>query len=237
MVGVKGALRGIGQAAATVALYLPVVAGIITPMMWLLPAWYFSWSYAAYIFPYGNLWHGFIIIQYDITLVLVSRVTSLLLACVGLALFLGGIAEMARRRQESDNSLITTGPYARTRHPQHLGIIMVLLSFVLKPNIYSSYWIGIRPGDILSWSLMVLVLVVTADLEEVKLERLFGDEFSDYSHHVPFMLPAGVKTDITPPHSLSRGKPLRYVVVVVAFYAAIVAMLLVVGQMPLISTR
>ncbi len=237
MLGIKDILRGFGQAAAAVVLYLPVVAGIITPMMWLLPAWYLSWSFAAYIFPFGDLWHGFIIVQYDTILVAFSRVTSLLLVCVGSALFLGGLIEMSRIRKAPENCLITSGPYARVRHPQHLGIIMILLSVVLKPNIYSQYWIGVRPGDILSWSLMALILVVTADYEEAKLERLFGEDYSDYSRRVPFMLPVKVESRVHWPQGLARGRPLRYVAIFLAFYALVVSMLLVTSLLPLIFTR
>jgi len=135
-----------------------------------------------------------------------------ILILAGLALFILALFEMARRFSDGV-SLITSGPYRWVRHPQHLGIIMFLLPIALFNIAPSGYWNGIRPGDILSWSLVSFMLIVAADLEEQSLVKRFGSEYIDYTKRTSFLLPKVSLFGFTDKYPLlSKGKPLRYII-------------------------
>jgi hypothetical protein len=116
-------------------------------------------------------------------------------------------------------SVVTSGPYRWVRHPQHLGIIMFLLPLALLNIRYPIYWAGIRPGDILSWSLVSFMLIVAADFEESGLVKRFGIEYSDYCKRTPFLLPrVSIFGFIDKYEMLSKGKPFRYIVWFVLYW-------------------
>ena len=74
---------------ATIGLYLPVLAGIITPMLWLLPAWYTAWHVVGFIFPFSDIWGGLWLPFWGD-----SSLPPVLLLAIGLIevmLFLGGL--------------------------------------------------------------------------------------------------------------------------------------------------
>jgi hypothetical protein len=89
---------------------------------------------------------------------------------------------------------------------------MFLLPIALFNNSYSAWWTGIRPGDILSWSLVAFMLIVAADLEERTLAKNFGAEYIDYCNRTPFLLPKVSLFEFLEKYPrFSKGKPLRYV--------------------------
>jgi protein-S-isoprenylcysteine O-methyltransferase Ste14 len=189
--------------------YLPVVAGIITPMLWLLPAWYTAWSVIGFIFPFSSIWGGLWLPSPSPLGVLIIWIIEGILFFFGLILFILALFEMIRKISEGV-SLVTTGPYRWVRHPQHLGIILFLLPLALF-NI-SYFWTGIRPGDILSWSLVSFMLIVAADLEERTLVKKIGTEYIDYCNRTPFLLPKVSPFGFLDKYPrFSKGKPLRYV--------------------------
>ncbi|MFW9805493.1 MAG: methyltransferase family protein [Candidatus Thorarchaeota archaeon] len=194
------------------ATYLPVIAGIITPMLYLLPAWYSAWYVVGFIFPFNPIWGGLWLPDLPPIAYLSIWTIEGILFLWGLILFILALFEMARKFS-GGTSLVTTGPYRWARHPQHLGIIMFLLPLALFNIHYSTYWSGIRPGDVLSWSLVSFLLIVTADLEEYTLIKRFGSEYIVYSSRTPFLL-QGVSLfgfmDNYP--ILSKRKPLRYII-------------------------
>jgi protein-S-isoprenylcysteine O-methyltransferase Ste14 len=71
--------------------------------------------------------------------------------------------------------LIMTGPYAHTRHPRYVQIILALAGWALLAN-YSAGYIAA-----LLWIPFMLVIV---RLEEAELHRRFGAEYADYCEHV-----------------------------------------------------
>jgi protein-S-isoprenylcysteine O-methyltransferase Ste14 len=236
MFGVKTILRGAVQAAATIVVYLPVVAGILTPMVWLLPAWYFTWNYAAYIFPFSNLWHGFILLDLSPSLSALFSAAGDVIFAFGLVVLVYGVAEMARKRR-AGVQLVQTGPYAWVRHPQHLGILLLLLPFSLGHAVLGLRTIGIRPGDLLSWALMAFVLLAVADYEESALSRKLSGVYDDYASRVRFIVPLLPRVRVRLPASLGKGRPLRYAAMFGIFYLLVCAMLAILIRMPMIFIR
>jgi protein-S-isoprenylcysteine O-methyltransferase Ste14 len=107
-----------------------------------------------------------------------AGVALILAGCV-----LNGWALNERRRRETDGfdlerpgTLVTTGPYALTRHPMYVG-----------------WWcihggIGVFRGS--AWMLATLTAAVLAERrtvteEERTLTRVFGDQYTRYTRSVP----------------------------------------------------
>ncbi len=221
---------------ASFVAYLPIVAGIITPMVYMLLAWYISWEVAALIFPFHEIWSGFWFPIYDASIAFSVFMVGAVISVVGLGLFLWALFEMAKRKREGFG-LVTTGPYARVRHPQHLGILMFLLPFALTFKYISSYNMGMRPGDILSWSLMAFMLLAVADWEEFKVAREYGMLYDEYRNTTPFIMPIKTGWDFNAPDRFQQGQPLRYVVVFALFWSMISVVLFIFANLPLVFTR
>lgn len=198
-------------------IYLPVIAGIITPMLWLLAAWYIAWHINGFIFPFRPIWGGLWLPDY--WLIVSIWIVEAVVFLVGSFLFCQSLFVMVRDRLKGV-LLSTTGPYRWIRHPQHLGIILFLLPLALVNLSYFPYWSGIRPGDILSWSLVTFMLIVVADIEEIGLARRLGQEYEDYREKTHFLLPGISFLNLDGKlHFLKRGKPLRYILWFVFYWS------------------
>ncbi|TFG10954.1 hypothetical protein EU538_00005 [Candidatus Thorarchaeota archaeon] len=227
--------------ASSLGLYLPVAAGIITPMLWLLPAWYTAWYVVSYIFPFSDIWGGLWITWSD---GLISSVLSVFLVffqasafLAGIILFLWALMTMVRERAKA-KVIVESGPYARIRHPQHLGIILLVLSTSLINPIHSAAWSGIRPGDLLSWSLIAFLLIAISDWEETRLLGDIGEAYRVYQSKTAFMLMGLSWIPIHEvPSALERGKPLRYFAAFLVYWCFISIVLYVFTFVPLVWTR
>jgi protein-S-isoprenylcysteine O-methyltransferase Ste14 len=223
-------------AATSAAIYLPIIAGIITPMVYLLPAWYLSWYAAGLIFPFYEIWHGFWMPVEDLSSAYIIWGLEITVFVIGIGLFGYALREMVIRRKEGDG-LVTSGPYSWIRHPQHLGILLFLLPFAITFKFRSDFTTGIRPGDILSWALMGFVLLTVADWEESRLLKQFGEQYIEYSQNTPFIIPVKVSINITLPSWLEKGKPVRYIAAFAIFWLAISLVLFGFSMVHLIYTR
>ncbi|MHA2302689.1 MAG: methyltransferase family protein [Candidatus Thorarchaeota archaeon] len=220
---------------ASAAVYLPIVAGIITPMIYLFPGWYISWYIAAYIFPFYEIWHGFWFPISDMTVASIIWLIEGGVFVFGIGIFLWSLFEMARQKR-TGNILVTTGPYARVRHPQHLGILLFLLPFAFSFSLTARWSTGIRPGDILSWSLMAFLLLAVADYEESRILEAF-EEYEYYKSRIPFILPLSLHADYILPPILHQGKPGRYIFFFLVYWTCISLVLFFFSQLPLVFTR
>ncbi|MHA1347635.1 MAG: methyltransferase family protein [Candidatus Heimdallarchaeaceae archaeon] len=70
------------------------------------------------------------------------------------------------------------GSYKYVRHPQHLGLIIISLATSLYVPFTTD--IGIRLGEILSWSLFSLILFFISDVDDRKLAKRFCQEYIEY---------------------------------------------------------
>jgi len=183
------------------AVYLPIIAGILYVMWYIVPLWYFSWYIILFIFPFFY-WDGHWN-PYNEVISTTIWIGGFLIFILGIGLFLYGLGIMVIHKSKGD-SLITTGPYRWVRHPQHLGIMLLLLAPTL--------WPYIRPSDILSWSLIAFGLIVSADIEESSLFKRFEEKYEDYRSRVPFIIPYSLSlASFLKTGTLGQGRPLRYV--------------------------
>ena len=164
-------------------IYTPVIAGILIAMAWYLPFAFASWWIFSF---FGTNWMLMLIqIRSEIALIILIVIESILFI-IGLTLFIWGLIYLAKVKREKQG-LATGGPYKFTRHPQHLGLIlMTLANSLYLPWAIHPY---IRIGSILSWSLIALFLIVISELEEKKLLKEYGNTYLDYLINTGMFLP------------------------------------------------
>ena len=83
-------------------------------------------------------------------------------------------------RAQKAQQLATQGMYARIRHPQYLGFILIMFGFLLQwPTLLT----------ILMFPVLVFMYVRLAISEERDAEKEFGQSWRDYAAHTPRFLP------------------------------------------------
>lgn len=83
-------------------------------------------------------------------------------------------------RAQQQGILATTGPYARVRHPQYVGFVLILTGFLLQ-------W-----PTLLTLAMFPVLVVMYARLarrEERELEARFGEEYERYAAITPAFVP------------------------------------------------
>lgn len=166
--------------------YIPVIAGILLPMILFIPLAYISWNLLALWGSNGWYDSWFVINPDD-----VYRVY--LVCCVELFIFIGGfllfgfsLYHLIKERRHNIK-ITNTGPYKFIRHPQNLGIIMMLFPFILYIPGFGD--IGIRSGEIISWMIFSLLIIIISILEEQGLKKKYPEEFKRYSRYSGFFFP------------------------------------------------
>lgn len=76
--------------------------------------------------------------------------------------------------------LATTGPYARVRHPQYDGFLLVMIGFLLQ-------WPTIP--TLIMFPVLVYVYARLARSEEHAVAEQFGQEWNDYAARTPAFVP------------------------------------------------
>ncbi len=82
---------------------------------------------------------------------------------------------------ESKHRLVQEGPYRFVRHPIYLSIIVELLSAILIPNSYCSFFLALI--------LYVPLLILRLYYEEKELIEMFGEQYIIYKNETPAILP------------------------------------------------
>lgn len=90
-----------------------------------------------------------------------------------------GIPELSTDR--GGWQVITTGLYARVRHPRYLQMDLALLGYALVANYPAGY------AAVLFWLVGIRIVVV---FEERELLERYGEAYRDYCSRVPRFLPA-----------------------------------------------
>ncbi len=101
---------------------------------------------------------------------------SLALIALGMALLAVGWAQVFAARY----GVQTRGIYAVIRHPQYLGLMLIVLAFVIQwPTLPT---LAMAP-------LLIVLYVRQARREDGELEARFGEEFRRYAARVPAFVP------------------------------------------------
>lgn len=103
-------------------------------------------------------------------------IVSLALIAAGMGLLAFGWAQVFGARYE----LVTKGIYGFVRHPQYLGLILVLVAFNIQwPTLLT----------LLMAPLLIVAYVRQARREDAELETRFGAAFAHYAARVPAFIP------------------------------------------------
>lgn len=78
------------------------------------------------------------------------------------------------------NTLATTGPYARIRHPQYVAFVLILLGFLLQwPTLLT----------LIMFPILLVMYGRLAITEEAQMRAQFGDAFERYARRTPRFFP------------------------------------------------
>ena len=78
------------------------------------------------------------------------------------------------------HTLAVTGAYARVRHPQYAGFILIMLGFLLQwPTLLT----------LLMFPFLVAMYVHLAHTEEREVRQMFGSAYDDYAARTPGWFP------------------------------------------------
>ena len=103
--------------------------------------------------------------------------SNLLLLAGFYLLYRGWIVLFAAQRE---GKLATAGVYARVRHPQYDGFVLIMLGFLLQwPTILT----------LAMFPVLVAMYVRLARFEERETERRFGQAYRDYAARTPAFVP------------------------------------------------
>lgn len=83
-------------------------------------------------------------------------------------------------KAQKKSELATSGPYARLRHPQYVGFVLIMLGFLVQ-------WTTIL--TVLMFPVLVFMYWSLSLGEERKAEQEFGDVYRDYASHTPRFFP------------------------------------------------
>lgn len=166
---------------ATIFAFIPVVASIFAPMfLFFGPIIYFSY-YIFFNYPqvdvvniYTSYFNGPLL--YTLELVTFS---------IGFGLFVSGFGIMVKELRSNPHSIVTTGIYKYCRHPQNVGILLMIVPFCLYNPLFGNRVIGfsdigIRLGDLFSFSLCFLFIGLTSLAEEHTMLSKFPAEYMEY---------------------------------------------------------
>ena len=95
---------------------------------------------------------------------------------VGITLVIYGWKEI----YQAKGKLVTTGLYARIRHPQYVGFLLITLGLNIQ-------WLTIITFAL--WPILALLYYRLTKTEDLEVESKFGDEFKEYKQDVPAFFP------------------------------------------------
>jgi len=221
---------------SSIWVYVPIIAGIITAMLYMIPLAYTSW---VLFFSLGNggwanLIYAYNLNREDLPLGIVLAILESIVFLVGLTLFIWGFIQIVRARKNEIN-ITQTGPYKYIRHPQHLGIILISLHFALRirPDFASHIFIYFRVGDILSWVLFCFILIIWSDIEERKLQKKYPEEFAEYKNRTGYFFPKiGNRQTLKILKKKKNYYLIRYLIFFIIYCIVVLIMFLVAKYVP-----
>ena len=83
-------------------------------------------------------------------------------------------------KAQQSHALATTGPYAKIRHPQYVGFVLIMLGFLFQwPTILT----------LIMFPILVFMYTRLAKSEEKKAQKEFGEAYENYRNEVPAFIP------------------------------------------------
>lgn len=165
---------------------IPIIFGTLFPMIYMAPLIFSSWWLFG-SFEHISWLNSYIFLNYQNPAVFISLyVFEIIIFIIGWIIFLTGLITLTQSRL-SGKKLVSTGIYKYIRHPQNVGILLFMLPFSLYVPFGRD--IGIRIGEVLSWSFLGFLFTITSLLEERKIIKKFGDLYVLYSNKTGFFLP------------------------------------------------
>jgi len=173
--------------------YFPIILGILYTMTAMPALAYISWN----IF---RLWPGIDFMaswffnhdHYSTNFAIDSLLwIELVIFVCGFGLFLLGLIHLVKAKKEKID-IVQTGLYKYIRHPQNLGIIIFSFPFCLYVPFLGDT--GVKVGDIISWTLFFLLIIIYSDIEEIYMTKRYPDEYRLYRSNTGFFIPRIIKT-------------------------------------------
>ncbi|MFX0139349.1 MAG: methyltransferase family protein [Candidatus Hodarchaeota archaeon] len=165
---------------------LPIIFGILFPMIYMAPLIFSSWWLFG-SFEHISWLNYYIILNYQNPAISISLYAfEIMIFVMGWIIFLTGLITLTQARL-SGKKLVSTGIYKYIRHPQNVGILLIMLPFSLYVPFGRD--IGIRFGEVLSWTFLGFLFTLTSLLEERKMIKKFGESYVLYSNKTGFFLP------------------------------------------------
>jgi protein-S-isoprenylcysteine O-methyltransferase Ste14 len=114
------------------------------------------------------------------------HIASFLFIGVGFWLISAGWAPLHAAQQQHE--LVTQGIYAKVRHPQYDGFILVMFGFLLQwPTILT----------LAMFPVLVVMYVRLARHEEAEALEEFGNSYLEYMRNVPAFIPHLMKVSVS----------------------------------------
>lgn len=201
--------------------YIPIIIGILAPMATIIGGLlYFSWRF---FFGYNYAswtWYYYIIPEEVIPFLIVIEV---IIFCIGFLIFLIGLITLVIGKKREEN-IVQWGIYKHFRHPQNLGIILIVFPFALYIPGFED--IGIRIGEIVSWGLFAFFQCLLSYYEEWMLFKKYNIEFLKYRATTGFFLPKfkHIKNGSIPPINFRK----KIMIVCVIFIVLVIIYYLIV---------
>ncbi len=99
---------------------------------------------------------------------------------IGYGFFLLADAWKVLYKAQREHALATSGPYARIRHPQYVGFILIMLGFLLQwPTLLT----------LVMFPTLVWMYTRLARTEEKSAQKEFGKQWETYTRHTPAFIP------------------------------------------------
>ena len=150
---------------------IPLTIYLLAPLLGVEPRMF--GMHESHLWAYLLSRTGAMALQSGVYLVMVASTALLVLGFSFLAL---GWKEVYRGKGE----LVTTGLYARARHPQYLGLILIVIAFLIQwPTLLT----------LLLAPFLIARYILLAKEEDRELEEKFGEDFRNYKEQVPGFCP------------------------------------------------
>lgn len=152
---------------------IPLTIYLLAPVLG-LPAWAFGMN-ESHLWAFALDRLGLLPLRFGVYLVMT---VSLVLIATGMTLVAVGWVTVYRGRHR----LVTEGIYRFLRHPQYLGLILIILGFnVMWPTLLT----------LLMAPILIVMYVRLARREDLELATVFGEEYLRYADRTPAFLPWG----------------------------------------------